>query len=652
MHARRLEASGHVVKLLLIEDNPLDAELVLRELARGGHAFAVTRADDERSVIDALVRERHDIVISDYDLRGYDGMRALGEVQRRAPEVPFILVSGTIDEELAVRAMQSGATDYLLKDRLSRLGGAVTRALEQAALVRRQREIARALADAEERYRSLFENAIEGIISCAVDGTVIDANPALARMFGYDDVPSFVAAVPRPLSILLERSADRTSVYTMLQRGVDVRSVDVVGRRKDGSKFSARVNAREVHAGPAGRHFEGSIEDTTEQHALEQQLYRAQRLDSLGRLAAGIAHDLNNMLLPIMVSQGLLRAAMTDEKERELLDAIEINARRGAATLKQLLTFARGTSGERVPVRVDTIVDEMSSIMSTTFPRSIAVTITRYATDAYVVGDAAQLHQVLMNLCVNARDAMPEGGTLDLSLDVRPLTPTERRAQPSAREGDHVVLSVADTGAGIEKVHLDRIFEPFFTTKAPGRGTGLGLASSLGIVKGHGGFVTVDSQLGAGSTFSIFLPLGASDAAASRVLPPVPSLRGAERLVLIVDDEDLVRRVVRVALERLQFQVVEAMDGEQALDVLRTRGSEIELVLTDLSMPRLDGIGLARRARELAPGTPIIAMTGGLSADEFAALQSLGIAAVLEKPFSIDRIVASVERVLAGEGER
>jgi PAS domain S-box-containing protein len=421
--------------------------------------------------------------------------------------------------------------------------------------------------------------------------------------------------------------------------------------RRDGSVVWVHDELRLLR-GATGQPQEvvGAWTDITERKELETHLLRTQRLESVGRLASGIAHDLNNILAPMLMVPPLLREAIQDPELRNMLDLVETNAQRGSSIIKQLLTFGRGLEGERVPVQLRALVNDMLGIIRETFHKNI---ITRRETppDAWlVIGDATQLHQVLMNLCVNARDAMPEGGTLTLKLENQEFDESFARMTPGARSGRYVCLSVTDTGEGIAPEHLDKIFDPFFTTKELGKGTGLGLSTVLGIVQSHDGFIQVHSQPGRGTEFKAYLPASEASEAqpASEANQSLP--QGGGELVLVVDDESSVRQVTRKLLERNGYRVIEAAEGAEGITQYVAHQKEVQVVLTDLAMPVMDGPAFIRVLRRLNPQVRVIAMTGYQSKLNMPA--DLGVLgqAHLSKPFTGPVLLQTLQRVLHPEG--
>jgi PAS domain S-box-containing protein len=389
----------------------------------------------------------------------------------------------------------------------------------------------------------------------------------------------------------------------------------------------------------------GTAEDVTDRKGLEDQFLRAQRLEAIGTLASGVAHDLNNILAPMFMVAPLLKEKVSDPADIHLLSIIESSAQRGANVVRQLLTFSRGIAGDRGPLQVRHLVKEMVAIMQETFPREIKITQEVPSDLPAIVGDGTQIHQVLMNLCVNARDAMPDGGTLTVGATVVTVSAEAATLQPGAKPGPYVVVSVGDTGHGIPPEVRNRIFEPFFTTKELGKGTGLGLSTVLGIVKSHGGFLTVDSEVGYGTRFQVYLPVVdlAMDTSHTVHAQLSPS-RG--ETVLIVDDEQPVLTALQRILEKQGYQVLTASDGREALGVFLLEQTRIRAIVTDLMMPEMGGIALVRAVRALAPAIPIIAATGLDSSEKRNALAALSVRMVIPKPYTSEELLTALVHVL------
>jgi signal transduction histidine kinase/CheY-like chemotaxis protein len=379
--------------------------------------------------------------------------------------------------------------------------------------------------------------------------------------------------------------------------------------------------------------------DVTERKSLEEQIIHAQRHEAMGTLAGGLAHDLNNILTPIIMVAGLRLETVTDPDDREMMELVKASAQRGANIIAQLLTYSRGLQGEYLPVSVQHLIKEITALARETFPRNITV-IADVDTDLWtVVSDATQVHQILMNLCVNARDAMPEGGELRIAARNVDITVGDLCLGQGDRLGSYVHLSVSDTGTGIPQEILDQIFDPFFSTKRTGKGSGLGLSSVLGIVRNHGGFIKVDSKPDSGTTFNINLP---AERVASVAVQdkPVPAAVGHGETILVVDDEKSVILVARRCLERNGYRVLTAINGQEAIEVFVAHQTAVKLVLTDLMMPMMDGVTLARELHALAPAIRVIATSG------LEPVENASIVEFISKPFKPNALLAAVARQL------
>ncbi|HKQ77256.1 MAG TPA: ATP-binding protein [Blastocatellia bacterium] len=375
---------------------------------------------------------------------------------------------------------------------------------------------------------------------------------------------------------------------------------------------------------------------------------RSQRLESLGALAGGIAHDLNNILSPLSISTFLLRSKVSDPHAQETLDTMEEVIERGGQLVKQVLSFARGMEGDRVRVDPKPALREVIGMLKETFPKSIKIKYAVAESAGAALVDRTQLSQVLMNLCVNARDAMPQGGDLEITVESARLDEHYAQLAPDAKPGRYVVISVKDTGVGIPPKVIDKIFDPFFTTKEQGKGTGLGLSTSLGIVRSHGGFIKVYSEPGAGALFKVYLPaLDDGAAATEREEQPEPPAGNGE-LILVIDDEEPLRRVTRGMLEAFGYRVVTASDGAEACAIYRQKRHEISAVLTDMMMPVMDGAAVIAELRRLNPLLPIIASSGLAEAGKEEQARSLGAQKFLSKPYTPASLLWALRESLRG----
>lgn len=386
----------------------------------------------------------------------------------------------------------------------------------------------------------------------------------------------------------------------------------------------------------------GTCQDITERRAQDAERLRSQRLESIGNLAGGIAHDLNNLLAPILMSVALLREDERDPERAELLSTIDANARRGADLVRKVLTYARGQDGVKDIVDLPVLVREVTQLVRETFPRNIEVEVVVPPEVPAVVGDATQLHQVLMNLAVNARDAMRDGGRLRISLE-----PSRRHDQPG------VWLEVADTGVGMAPELLDQIFDPFFTTKDIGHGTGLGLSTVQAIVAVHRGHIDVTSTPGQGSCFRVWWP--AAPATAARHTPPPAAAhapRGAGQMVLVVDDEASIRQLARQTLEHHGYRVQTAANGREAVEILTADPDGIALVLTDMSMPEMDGLSAIQAMRRIKPSVRILTSSGLPAASATAQARTVEGLPFIAKPYAVTDLLQAVALALAAPARR
>ncbi len=497
---------------------------------------------------------------------------------------------------------------------------------------------------AEERVReqaALLDAANDAIYVLSLDGALRYWNRSAARAYGFGDGAK--SGAPAGFADPEARAARDAVLATGTWSGE---------RRHRGADGEERVmfcrwtRLTDDRGRPRG--VLAIDADVTAQKQIEAQYLRSQRMEGIGALASGLAHDINNILAPMLMITPLLQDVVTDAESRQLLETVERNAQRGADIIRQLLTFARGVPGARVPLPVQHLLRDMERLLRETLPRDIDVRV-RVARGLWPVrGDLTQVHQVLMNLCVNARDAMPAGGVLRIEADNARIEAPVEGAVPSAAAGAYVRLLVADTGVGIPPEQLDLIFDPFFTTKPVGTGTGLGLSTVLGIVRSHDGFVRVRSRIGEGTAFEVHLPAIEGDAAArtegdGATAAQVP--RGRGELVLVVDDEEAVRRSVRRTLEGHGYRVVAAAHGRDGLAQLAEHRGDVALVVTDLMMPVMGGPAMVAAMRHSVPGLPAIGMTG--LTDQSASAEALGMSALLSKPFSRAALLEAVHAALA-----
>ncbi len=507
-----------------------------------------------------------------------------------------------------------------------------------------------ALRESEERYRLLFEsNPLPILLFDPETLRFLAVNESFVQHYGYsreeflamkitdlylkEDIPALLKCVDEAGSKL-----NKTSEWRH--------------RRKDGTIIQVETISSPLVFG--GRNTRLVLaNDITEKKMLEEKFLHAQRLESIGMLAAGLAHDLNNVLAPIMLGVPMLRANASNPRDVKILNTLEQNAARGAGLVKQILGFAHSTTGEIRPTQVGHLLQDILNIMEETFPKIITLE-DEISRDLWLVqGNPIRIHQILLNLCVNARDAMPEGGTLRIAAANRRLDREQARALPGARHGAWLVIEVSDTGTGIPPDVLAHIWDPFFTTKGAEKGTGLGLSTVRGIVASHRGFVTVDTQPDRGTTFRVFLPATDEKSADLNVTPVVAAPIGKSELILVVDDNDAIRETVTAVLTKHNYRVLSAGDGVEAVGHLTTHHAEITLLITDVDIPYLGGAALARIASQLCPHLRLLVISGlsNNEAGDTPLEEAKKIThACLIKPFAPEVLLETVHRLLQPSG--
>ncbi|MEH2116909.1 hybrid sensor histidine kinase/response regulator [Nostoc sp.] len=758
--------AGTNIKVLLVEDNPGDVFL-LQEFLKEVTTVVVDLMPVVRlsEALNYLAKEIFDVILLDLSLPDGQGLETFVITHNHAKATPIIVLTGIDDETLAIRAMQQGAQDYLLKGQVT--GDLLVRSMRYA--IERQRAD-NALRQSEERFRVALKNSPIFVYNQDMELRYTWVyNPSngltVEEMLGKQDLDIIPVEDAQHL-ITIKRGVlttgigtreevsitikDSTRYYDLTVEplrnesqevvGVTCASIDISERQaalrerklaeekireqaalldvttdaicvrdlnnqiifwnkgaetlfgwqateacgKNASELlfdepSPEIEAALLQVISKGK-WQGELTkltkmdkeilvasrwslvcdeqgkpksiltvdtDITEKKLLEAQLFRTQRLESIGTLASGIAHDLNNILTPILAGAQLLplKFPNIDERTRHLLEILEINAKRGADLVKQVLSFARGVEGKRITLQLRHLIMELAKILKETFPKSIEIS-TDVPQDLWMVsGDSTQLHQVLMNLCVNARDAMPSSGILSISAENLLIDENYARINLEAKQGPYTVITIFDTGVGIPREILDRIFEPFFTTKDVAQGTGLGLSTVLGIIKSHGGFVNVYSEPGNGTSFKVYLPAveGMETITPEELLPQ----RGHGELILVVDDEVAIQEITRTSLEAHNYKTLIASDGMEAIALYAQYRDKISAVLMDIMLPSLDGLTAIRTLQKINPQVRIIASSGLTSDNKLSAVAAIGVNTFLSKPYTVNELLFSLQKVLS-----
>jgi two-component system cell cycle sensor histidine kinase/response regulator CckA len=606
------------------------------------HAETVATRDE---FVKKLLAESFDVIVTDYRLPGWTGMDALAEMKMLGLNIPVILFTGALGDGVAVESLKRGITDYVLKDQVARLPAAVLRATEEKALRDAEARALAALRASEARYRGLVQNATYGMLWVSTNDDLLSVNPAFVEMLGYDS-PEEVLAIGTTRALYRDRSVRAELSEKYSTSGRLGQTVDWV--RKDGKIITVSLNGRRVSDESQNSEcLEIIVEDITERIALEKQLMQAQKFEAIGQLAGGIAHDFNNMIGAIMGWSDIgIEETEEGARLRRHFQKIHQQAERAAALTRQLLAFARRQILEPRNIELNRNVTETINLLDTVIGSNIEIKSTLSPTLSLVRADPTQIEQVLMNLCINARDAMPDGGSLLIETSNVTFDSDYCAHQPYARPGDYVLLSVSDTGTGMDAATLDRIFEPFFTTKELGKGTGLGLATVYGIVRQHDGFTHVYSEVGHGTTFRLYLPVVPLITKSVEIIEDVQPVRGGAETILVAEDHNGLRELAFETLTHLGYAVVVAADGEQAVREFASDPDRFDLLVLDVVLPKLSGPQIYSRICEIKPDVPVIFATGysaDIAALEKAQQQGLPM---LQKPYSPRNLAQKIRETL------
>jgi PAS domain S-box-containing protein len=647
------------LKVLIIEDDRVDAELMVRELERAGFSPDWSRVDTEADYLASLER-RPEVILSDSNLPLFDGLEALDLLQQRGLDIPFILVSGRVGEDRAVDAMKRGACDYLLKDRLARLGEAVRRAVDERRLRDERAWAVEALRQSEERYRLISEISSDYVYSLRVepDGrlTCDWVTDPFTRITGF----TAEEINPRGWKSLYlpgDLGAAENHYETLLAGQPDSIEIRIVTRNQRTRWI--RLHDRPLGGDGAVERIYGAAQDITVQKQLEEQLLQTGKMEAIGQLAGGVAHDFNNLLTVIRGFGDLLKrqpdlTTASKEHIEEILEA----ARRASDLTRQLLAFGRGQVLEFKNVNLNTVVAGIEILVRRLIGEDLELEILRGEDLGIVRADPGQIEQVIMNLAVNARDAMPKGGKLTIETANTDLDEEESAEHGVVEPGPYVMLAVTDTGSGMDPETLARAFEPFFTTKEPGKGTGLGLAMVYGIVKQSGGDIRVSTAPGQGTTFRICFPrlVGAVESVMESapfklrgLLSPTPD-RGSET-ILVLEDEPALRALMRRALSGRGYTVFDTGDPGEAIRICEEHGCAIDLLLTDIIMPKMSGPQVVERVMGMCPRLRILytsGYTGNALTQHGFSPESVDHETIsfFAKPFTTEALAKKVRQIL------
>jgi two-component system, cell cycle sensor histidine kinase and response regulator CckA len=627
------------LRVLHLEDDPRDVELIAEWLEDEGIACEITNARTEPEFRSGLQQAALELIISDYHLPTFDGLKALAIAHERRPEVPFILFSGTIGEEFAVESLKQGASDYVLKQRPQRLIAAV----RQAIAVAEQNARSKAAENRMREQAALLDKTQDAILVQDMEDRITFWNRGAERLYGWNAAEAIGQNGSQLLTV--DSLQHQDALRKVSKQGEWVGELNQV--RRDGKAVVVESRWSLLHDSQGRPEAKLIINtDVTERKQLEAQFLRAQRMESIGALTGGIAHDLNNVLAPILMGLDLLNEELPANDRTQMLATMKGCGQRGAEMVKQILSFARGVGGQMAVLQIKIIVAEMGRLAKDTFPRSIHIRVKTAPDLPPVVGNATQLHQVLLNLCVNARDAMPTGGDLQLTASPVLLKDYVVKGNLTPVSGSFIVLSVSDTGHGMTPEVLAKIFEPFFTTKGEGKGTGLGLSTVVGIAKSHNGFVEASSEVAKGTIFKVYLPAAPNNELSMQEGNITATAIGSGEQILVVDDELAFLEMTRETLEAFNYRVMVAQNGAEAVAAYRRHAGEIQAVITDMMMPTMDGPATIDALREIDPDVKIIGVSGLGSELALMKADKLAVRAFLKKPYTTATLLTSLREVL------
>jgi PAS domain S-box-containing protein len=646
----KLKSGSATLAVLLLEDNPVDAELAIRKLKSAGFQIAVDGARSAQEFQARAQQKPYDIIIGDYRIPGWTGLEAVKWLRSSGITTPFVLVTGTLGDELAIECLKSGVDDYVLKDNLERLPVAVRRSLAEQAL-REERDLAESeLRKSEEQYRMLFQaNPLPMWVFDTETLRFLAVNDAALHHYGYT-LSEFLSMTIKDIRPPEELRRFLHDIQLNQKQGFhDSYAEPWKHRKKDGAVIDVEISSHPIQFRAVAAQLV-MVNDVTERKKLEAQFLQAQKMEAIGRLAGGVAHDFNNLLMIINSYAHLTREQLTDpDKSERYLTQIVTAVEKATLLTRQLLAFSRKHIQELRTLELNSLIKDFCRMLPGLLGEDVQLKVNTSPMDCVIYSDKSLIEQAIMNLVVNARDAMPRGGRLTIETGVAHLDDSHFDTQSFAvKPGNYVMLAVTDTGIGMDEKTKAQIFEPFFTTKEPGKGTGLGLSTVYAIAKQSQGYVWAYSELGHGTTFKMYFPR-AHEKVEEEIQTVVEATHpGGTETILLVEDELALRTATAEFLESRGYVVLTAADAGAALKLSESQDRKIDLLLTDLVMPGLGGAELARTITERHPGIGVIYMSG-FTEDTLKEELKQG-SVLLQKPFSLLTLANTIRKVLENKG--
>lgn len=639
--------------ILIVDDNPANLEMLLEFLADAG--FTVLVAEDGESAITGAEYAPPDMILLDVLMPVMDGFETCRRLKANplTQDIPIIFMTALTETVDKLKGLSLGAVDYVTKplqheEVLARIELHLKLRKLTKTLQEQNQRLEREICERKQAEQKIYEQAAllnittDAILVRDFDSKISFWSQGAEHLYGWQATEVIGNNVNQLLyqSELLPQLQNVEKSLT--EHGCWQGELEQVTKQNKKIIVASRWTLmRDQHGQPKSILTVNT--DITEKKQLESQFLRTQRLESLGTLAGGIAHDLNNILTPILSAAQLLQLkhSKSDEWSQQIFKTIETSAKRGSAVVKQVLQFARGVDGERAIILLKNLFLEIQQIVHGTFPKSIEFSLNIQPDLWAIIGDGTHLHQVLMNLIVNARDAMPNGGTLSISAKNLSIDEQYARMNLEASVGSYIVITVVDTGIGMPEEILDRIFEPFFTTKEVGKGTGLGLSTVRGIIKSHGGFINVHSEIGKGTEFKLFLP--AVKTMATSLTENLDLPYGNEELILVVDDEAKILETTQTLLKSYNYKVVTASNGIEAIALYASYKDKISVVLVDMMMPLMDGAVTIRTLQKMNPLVKIVAVSG-IVGDKITKDATPG--KFISKPYTTQELLQTLHELL------